>query len=109
VTAILIEYWAPKNAFIYIMGAAFSGLIFSWAVSLAAHISFRRRIASQQLAALPMHSPLGTIGSILGFILASAAILNTLFATRINLWGGLTFFAVLTVAYQFLKSRRTGQ
>ena len=44
VTALVIEYWAPKNAFIYIMGAAFSGLIFSWAASLAAHISFRRQI-----------------------------------------------------------------
>ncbi|MGB8919740.1 MAG: amino acid permease, partial [Candidatus Sulfotelmatobacter sp.] len=30
VTALIIENWAPKQAFLYIMGAAFSGLIFSW-------------------------------------------------------------------------------
>src|SRR5271167_756832 len=66
VTALIIENWAPKQAFVYIMGAAFSGLIFSWVVSLAAHVSFRRRLTPQQLAALPMHSPLGIWGSMIG-------------------------------------------
>src|SRR6202166_1987482 len=42
VTALIIENWAPKQAFLYIMSTAFSGLILSWVVSLAAHISFRR-------------------------------------------------------------------
>jgi AAT family amino acid transporter len=106
ITALIIENWAPKQAFLYIMGAAFSGLIFSWAVSLAAHISFRRRLTPQQRAAMPMRSPLGIWGSILGLILVSAAILHTLFATRVNAWGGLTFFAALTLAYFFLKRSR---
>jgi amino acid transporter, AAT family len=106
VTALIIENWAPKQAFLYIMGAAFSGLIFSWVVSLAAHISFRWRLTPQQVAALPMRSPLGVWGSILGFVLASAAVLHTLFATRINEIGGLVFFAALTIAYFILKRRR---
>jgi amino acid transporter, AAT family len=106
VTALIIQYWAPKQAFLYIMGAAFSGLIFSWVVSLAAHVSFRRRLTPQQLAALPMRSPFGIWGSILGFVLASAAILHTLFATRINEIGGFVFFAALTGAYFLLKRRR---
>jgi amino acid transporter, AAT family len=106
VTALIIQYWAPKQAFLYIMGAAFSGLIFSWVVSLAAHVSFRRLLTPQQLAALPMRSPFGIWGSMLGFVLASAAILHTLFATRINEIGGFVFFAVLTLAYFLLKRRR---
>jgi AAT family amino acid transporter len=106
VTALIIQYWAPKQAFLYIMGAAFSGLIFSWVVSLAAHVSFRRRLTPQEVAELPMRSPLGTWGSILGFLLASAAVLHTLFATRINAIGGLVFFAALTIAYLLLKRRR---
>jgi amino acid transporter, AAT family len=109
ITALIIEYWAPKVAFIYIMGAAFSGLILSWSVSLAAHISFRRGLLQPQLEAMPMRSPLGIFGSIAGFLLASAAILNTLFATRINAWGGITFFIALTIAYFFLKRRRSIQ
>jgi L-asparagine transporter-like permease len=106
VTALIIENWAPKQAFLYIMGAAFSGLIFSWVVSLAAHVRFRRRLTPQQVADLPMRSPLGMWGSGVGFVLASAAILHTLFETRINEIGGLVFFAALSVAYVLLKRRR---
>jgi amino acid transporter, AAT family len=103
VTALIIETWAPKQAFLYIMGAAFSGLIFSWVVSLAAHVSFRWRLTREQIGALPMRSPLGIWGSLLGFVLACAAVLHTLFASRINEVGGLVFFAVLTLAYLLLK------
>jgi L-asparagine transporter-like permease len=106
ITALIIEIWNPQQAFLYIMGAAFSGLIFSWVVSLAAHISFRRRLTSQEVAALPMRSPLGIWGSLLGFVLASAAVLNTLFASRVNEIGGLVFFAGLTIAYLLLKRGR---
>src|SRR5580693_836554 len=84
VTALIIEHWAGQQSFIYIMGAAFSGLILSWIVSLAAHVSFRWRLTPQQVAALPMRSPLGMWGSVLGFILATITVLHTLFASRIN-------------------------
>ncbi len=106
VTALIIENWAPQQAFLYIMGAAFSGLIFSWVVSLAAHVSFRWRLSREQIAALPMRSPLGVWGSILGFVLASAAVLHTLFASRVNAIGGFTFFVLLTFAYVYLKRSR---
>jgi L-asparagine transporter-like permease len=106
VTALIIEHWAGQQSFVYIMGAAFSGLIFSWVISLAAHISFRRRLSPAQIAALPMLSPLGIWGSIIGFVLTCAAVLHTLFATRINAIGGFTFFAALTAAYLFLKRSR---
>src|SRR5580700_6473746 len=106
VTAVIIENWAPKQAFLYIMGAAFSGLILSWIVSLAAHVSFRWRLTRAQVAALPMRSPLGVWGSVLGFVLVSAAVLHTLLASRVNEIGGLTFLVILTVAYIFLKRSR---
>ncbi len=106
VAALIFEKWAPQQAFLYILGASFSGLILSWAVSLAAHMSFRRRLTPQQFAALPMRSPFGIWGSVLGFVLVSIAILNTLFSTRINATAGLVFFAALTVAYLVLKRNR---
>ena len=106
VTALIIENWAPKQAFVYIMGAAFSGLIFSWIVSLAAHVSFRWRLTPKQVAALPMRSPLGIWGSMLGFVLVSIAVLHTLFASRINEIGGFVFFAALSIVYLLLKHRR---
>jgi AAT family amino acid transporter len=106
VSALIIEHWAAQRAFLYIMGAAFSGLILSWVISLAAHVSFRRSLTRQQVAALPMRSPLGMWGSVLGFILATIAVLHTLFATRINAVGGLVFFTALTAAYFLLKRSR---
>jgi L-asparagine transporter-like permease len=106
VTALIIENWAPKQAFLYIMGAAFSGLILSWVVSLAAHVSFRRRLTPEQVAALPMRSPLGVWGSMIGFVLVSAAVIQTLRSSRINEVGGLVFFAALTIAYVLLKRNR---
>jgi L-asparagine transporter-like permease len=106
VTALIIENWAPRQAFLYIMGAAFSGLILSWVVSLAAHVSFRRRLTAQQVAVLPMRSPLGVWGSMVGFGLVSAAVVHTLFSSRINLLGGLGFLTILSIAYLFLKRSR---
>ncbi len=106
VTALIIENWAPKQAFLYIMGAAFSGLILSWVVSLAAHVSFRWRLTPEEVAALPMRSPLGLWGSVVGFILVSVAVLHTLFASRINALGGLIFLAALTLAYLLLRRHR---
>ncbi len=105
VTALIIENWAPKEAFSYIMGAAFSGLFFCWVVSLAAHVSFRWRLTPQEVAALPMRSPLGIWGSMVGFVMASAFIVQTLRSSRINQLGGLFFFAALTAAYLLLKRR----
>ena len=106
VTALIVEDWAPKQAFLYIMGAAFSGLILSWVVSLAAHVSFRWRLTREEVTALPMRSPIGLWGSVLGFVLVSIAVLHTLFASRINAIGGLTFLAALTVAYFLLERHR---
>jgi len=109
VSALIIEDWAPKQAFLYIMGAAFSGLMLSWVISLAAHVSFRRRLTADEAAALPMRAPLGIWGSILGFVLVTAAVLQTLFSSHVNELGGLIFLVGLTLAYLLIKRRRISQ
>jgi amino acid transporter, AAT family len=106
VTALIFEKWAPKQAFLHIMGAAFAGLMLSWVISLAAHVSFRRRLSAEEVASLPLRSPLGMWGSILGFVLVSASVLQILFSSRINEWGGLVFFLGLTAAYVLIKRHR---
>jgi len=108
VSAPIIEYLAPKQAFLYIMGAAFSGLILSWVVSLAAHVSFRWRLTAEQVRALPMRSPLGIWGSTIGLVMVSIAITHTLIASRVNRIGGLIFFVGLTAAYILRKRARQG-
>ena len=104
VVAFVLEKWAPQNAFVYILGAALFGLMLSWVVSLAAHISFRRRIDAAQIAALPMRAPLGAWGSALGLILVVSAVLRTWRDSRVNLLSGLATLLILTVAYALLRS-----
>jgi L-asparagine transporter-like permease len=104
--ALALVLWAPQNAFRYIVGAAFTGMILSWLVSLAAHISFRQRHSREELAALSLRSPLGKWGSIVGFAMVTIALIQTWLYPIVNLWSGLTCLAVLTLSYALLKPRR---
>jgi L-asparagine transporter-like permease len=108
VLAVVLELWAPKNAFVYILSGALFGLMLSWMVSLAAHVSFRRRMSKSQVAALPMRAPLGAFGSALGFTLVTAAVLRTWWDSRVSLISGASTFLILTVAYLLLKSDESG-
>ncbi len=103
--ALALVLWAPQNAFRYLLGAAFTGMILSWLVSLAAHIRFRSRRSREELAGLPLRSPLGQAGSIIGLILVTISLVQTWLSPRMNLWSGLACLAFLTSAYFVLKSR----
>jgi AAT family amino acid transporter len=107
VVAVVLEKWAPKNAFVYILSGALFGLMLGWLVSLAAHISFRRRVSLAQLTALPMRSPLGAWGSAVGLTLVTAAILKTWWDSRVSLLSGVATLLILTMAYLFLKADNT--
>ena len=105
VVALVLEKWAPKNAFVSILGAALVGMLLAWLVSLAAHIQFRRRLSAGQLAALPMRSPLGAWGSGLGFVLILAALFETGWDSHLTLISGAVYMVVLTAAYFLLKKK----
>lgn len=101
--ALALVLWAPENAFRYIVGAAFTGMILSWIISLAAHVNFRRRRSAQELAALPLRSPLGRWGSIVGLIAVLVALMQTWITPRVNLWSGLGCLALLSLAFLVLR------
>jgi len=104
--ALVAETWAPGNAFVYILSAALFGLMLSWLVSLAAHVSFRRQARSEELSSLPMRSPLGAWGSVLGFTLVAAAVLRTWWDSRVNLVSGLAYLALFSLAYSVVRKLR---
>ena len=103
--ALVLEKWAPKNAFVSILGAALVGMLLSWLVSLAAHIKFRQGLSASQLAALPMRSPFGAWGSVLGFVLIIVAFLETGWQSHLTLISGAVYMVVLTAAYFLLRKR----
>jgi AAT family amino acid transporter len=105
VVALVMEKWAPKNAFVSILGAALVGMLLSWLVSLAAHVKFRQRLSASQLAALPMRSPMGAWGSALGFVLIIVALLETGWNSHTTLISGAIYVVGLTAAYFLLKRK----
>jgi len=105
--ALVLVLGAPQNAFRYMVGASFTGLVLAWLVALAAHVSFRWRRSKSELAALlPLRSPLGMWGSIAGFALVSLALVQTWLNPRVNLWSGLGCVGVLGFAYLLLRPRK---
>jgi amino acid transporter, AAT family len=106
VFALALVLFAPKNAFRYMLGAAFTGMILSWLVSLSAHISFRRRLPREELAALPLRSPLGIWGSVVGLFAVATALVQTWLHPLVNLWSGMALLGVLVVSYQLLRRKR---
>jgi L-asparagine transporter-like permease len=104
VAALVLEKWAPAFAFEYILRGAFFGMMLSWLVSLASHISFRRHLKPDQLAMLPMRSPLGGWGSVVGLVVTTAAILKTWWDSPVNLYSGLALLVGLTAAYFLIRA-----
>jgi L-asparagine transporter-like permease len=93
VVALVLERWAPQQAFVSILNAALFGLLLSWLVSLAAHVRFRHG-----------HAP----GSAIGFVLVVLAIMKTWWDSRLALVSGVVYLLVLNAAYVLIRnSRRT--
>jgi L-asparagine transporter-like permease len=108
VVALVLEKWAPQDAFVSILGAALVGMLLSWLVSLAAHVKFRQTLSAGQLDALPMRSPLGAWGSALGFVLIIVAVLETGWKSHLTLISGAVYVVGLTAAYFLIKKWRAG-
>jgi amino acid transporter, AAT family len=105
--AIVMERWAPQSAYLYILGASLFGGMLAWWVALAAHIAFRRRLSSAELAALPMRAPGGAFLSAVGFVGIALAIASTWWVpqSRITIVSGLPYLAILSLAYLLARKR----
>jgi amino acid transporter, AAT family len=106
VVALVLERWAPADAFIFILRAAFFGMMLSWVVSLAAHVSFRRRTSAEALQKLPLRSPFGAMGSAIGFVAVCAVIFKGWWDSPVNRISGVFYLLFLTLAWWLIKSGR---
>ena len=107
VVAISLQKWAPQDAFVSVLGAVLTGMLLSWLVGLAAHVKFRQQLSPDQLAALPMRSPLGAWGSVLGFVLIIVSFLEIGWSSRLTLISGATYIVVLTATYWLMKKNHS--
>lgn len=99
--AIAMQQYAPQSAFLYIIGASLFGGMLAWWITLAAHMSFRRRASTEEVAQLPMRAPGGSWLSIYGFVALTLALVATwkVPESRITLICGPVYLLLLTLAY----------
>src|ERR1041384_1512567 len=109
VAAIVVKAYVPENAYLDFINIALIGGMIAWLFSLLAHVRFRMRLSSEQLAQLAIRSPLGKVGSILGFIAVIAAIVGTWWVSQSSIAAKSAgiYFVVLTAGY--LMTRRSRQ
>jgi len=68
--------------------------------------SYVHRRTREDLAALPLRSPLGKWGSMLGLTMVTIALLQTWLSPRVNLWSGMACIAALILAYAVARRHR---
>jgi L-asparagine transporter-like permease len=108
VAAILLKL-LTADAYLYLINASVAGGMLAWLVSLAAHVKFRRTTSAQQLSQLGLRSPLGAVGSVLGFVAIVVAVGSTWWVSQSSVAAKSTgvYLLVLSLAYWILRRPRT--
>jgi L-asparagine transporter-like permease len=109
VSAMAGQLYAPADAYLYMIGASLFGGMLAWGIALLSHINMRRRLSSEELAALPMRAPGGAVASALAFLGLAAVIVSTWWVpqTRITILSGGPYLLILSVFYLVMKKFAT--
>ena len=105
VVAMVFQYYAPANAYLYIIGASLFGGMLAWGIALLSHIAMRRKLSPDEVAALPMRAPGGATASALAFAAIVLVIFSTWWVpqTRITILSGGPYLLLLTLLYLLMK------
>jgi amino acid transporter, AAT family len=101
VAAILLAVFAPKNAFLVLYGTAVAGMLFVWLVILNSHLRFRKAVASERIAKLPMRLPAHPFFTLAGIVLLLAISITTFFVDGLE-WSVpafTVFLGLITLVY----------
>jgi L-asparagine transporter-like permease len=108
VIALAVQYVAPQDAFLYIIGASLFGGMLAWGIALASHIGMRRKLTPEQVAALPMRAPGGAASSWIALLAIAAVVISTAAVpqSRITAISAGPLLVVLTVFYLLMRKQR---
>jgi len=109
IVAAIILQLRTEHAYLYLINAALVGGMIAWLVSLAAHVRFRRTLDRESLERLGLRSPLGAVGSVLGFVAIIAAVACTWWVQQSSVAAKSTVFylLILSIAYLFLRRKKS--
>jgi L-asparagine transporter-like permease len=95
--ALVMERWAPRDAFVYMLGAALFGAMAAWLVALAAHVVFRKRRAGRIATS-----------SVVGFAAIVISLIATWWYSRVTVISGVVYLVALSGAYLLVKRHPEG-
>jgi amino acid transporter, AAT family len=103
--AILLAFFAPKNAFLMLYGTAVAGMLFVWLVILSSHLRFRKAVAPDRLSSLPMRLPGHPIPTLTAVVLLVAISATTFFVDGLR-WSVPTFCVFLgLIKFLYFRNR----
>jgi L-asparagine transporter-like permease len=107
VVGIVLQYKLPEGAYLYIIGTSLFGGMLGWAMTLAAHISMRRRMSPQEVRGLAFRAPGGAPASWVALLAITTIMISTwwLPRLRIAIVSGVPYMVVLSIAYFLAKGR----
>jgi len=107
---VVLNALIPKDVFVLIASIATFATVWVWVMILASHVAMKREIARTGLPASEFPSPWWPAASILtiAFMALVIAVLGVFEETRVALYIGAAWLAVLLLAYQF-KVRGAGR
>jgi L-asparagine transporter-like permease len=105
VIALAVQYVAPQNAYLYIIGASLFGGMLAWGIALASHVGMRRKLSREQIAALAMRAPGGAAASFIALVAIAAVVISTAAVpqTRITIISAGPLVIVLSLLYWLMK------
>ncbi len=99
---VILNAIIPENVFLLIASIATFATVWVWIMILAAHIAMKREIARGQLAPPAFPVPFWPLASVLtcGFMLGIIVLLGVYPDTRVALYVGAAWLALLTLAFK---------
>ncbi|RLM27729.1 proline-specific permease ProY [Brenneria alni] len=108
--AVYLNYIMPGKVFLVIASLATFATVWVWIMILCSQIAFRRRLSRDEVQALAFPLRGGVATSVFGiiFLLFIIGLIGYFPATRISLYVGLIWIALLLLGYVIKKKRRCG-
>ena len=106
--AVYLNYLMPEKVFLVIASLATFATVWVWIMILFSQIGFRRTLSAEQKRALTFALPGGPFTAIAGilFLVFIIALIGYFPDTRISLYVGIAWIALLLVSWQWVKRRK---
>jgi AAT family amino acid transporter/D-serine/D-alanine/glycine transporter len=104
---VLLNYVVPEQVFVWVISVATVGALWTWAMILIAHMGYRKAVAEGRAQPSPFRMPGSPVANwiALAFIVLVTCFLALDPSTRVALYVGPVWFAILALGYQLSKSR----